>query len=285
MKRVFFFVMLAAASGVLAALVGCVVENDDGSEGQVVISAECNWYGGVECEVACTDFSFDLACEGEVEIECEPECESFEIDVECSGSCFADCGAECEYEPGEFDCEAYCEGECSANCEGECSASSDEAYCEGECQSYCEGHCSASCDIEAPDLDCDAWCDASCEGECSAEADIDCHLCDVEANLDCSADLEIDCQAGCDADGVLECNGEFIDRQDLESAIDWVRDNMTAEVTFEGDAECAGNACSAEGSCAFECAAARTDGKGAAAGLGLFLLGIASFFLVRRRDR
>ncbi len=283
MRNILIFSTLFAASWLLVPLGGCVVENEDGDGEQVVISAECNWYGGVECELACDDFEFWVSCEGEMDIECDPHCDQFEIEAGCSASCEGGCYADCEVDPGTFDCEAYCSGNCEANCEGECSASGNEAECSGHCDSYCEGECSASCDVELPELDCEAGCEASCEGECYAEANIDCHLCNVDVYLNCESEMNINCHGGCDADGVLECNGEFIDRKDLDAAIDWVRDNMTAEVSFEGDAECHGNSCSAEGSCEFKCAVGSTGGKGAATGIVLFLLGALSFVFTRRR--
>jgi len=116
------------------------------------------------------------------------------------------------------------------------------------------------------------------EGGCSGgDIDFDCYL-------ECQIESPIECEGACDADGFLECNGEFIDRQDLETAIEWVRDNMTAEVTFEGDAECQGNTCSAEGSAAIECAVGQVGGKGAPAG-ALLLLAAVSLLAIRRRVR
>jgi MYXO-CTERM domain-containing protein len=262
LKYMIIGLMMAAVSVVFYTLAGCEIENEDGETEQVVISAECNWYGGVECDLQCDSFEFWVSCEGEMDVECDPNCDELEFSVECSASCEADCGLECTGDWSVTDCELYCQGDCEASCEGECSASADEAECAGHCDGYCEGHCHAGCEIEAPD--CDGWCEASCEGECSAEANIDCH-------------------GGCDSDGVLECNGEFIDRKDLEAAVDWVRAHMDAEITFEGDAECYGNTCSAEGSCAFECAVGST-GRGAnALGTGLFVLLLGAILVIRRR--
>ncbi len=282
MKKTFIIgLMMAAVSVVFYTLAGCEIENEDGETEQVVISAECNWYGGVECDLQCDSFEFWVSCEGEMDIDCDPHCDEFDLSVECSASCEADCGLECTGDWSVTDCELYCQGDCSASCEAECSASADEAECAGHCEGYCEGHCHAGCEIEAPD--CDGWCEASCEGECTAEANIDCHLCNVDVYVDCEGDMNIDCHGGCDSDGVLECNGEFIDRKDLEAAVDWVKAHMTAEVTFEGDAECYGNTCSAEGSCAFECAVGST-GRGAnALGTGLFVLLLGAVLVIRRK--
>jgi hypothetical protein len=265
-RRILMAAVLAAAS--CLALAGCVQNKDADGDGnkEVVISSECSWYGGVECEASCDEFDFWASCEGEFDIDCDPHCDEFEVTAECTGSCEADCSTECT-DLGSFDCEAYCNTDCSANCEAECEASAGDgeaqAACSGHCGAYCEGKCGASCDIELPD--CDTACSASCEGECDAEVNIDCHLCDAEVYVDCNVDMNLQCEGGCDTEGALECNGEFISSDDLQTAIDWVEANMTAEVTYEGSADCHGNTCEAEASASIECDAAapgRQDGGG-----------------------
>jgi hypothetical protein len=105
----------------------------------------------------------------------------------------------------------------------------------------------------------------------------------VDAHVECGARLSADCDIGCEQEGVLECNGEFIDRKDLDAAVAWVKENITVEVDFEGDAECHGNSCSAEGSCEVKCA---VGAPGKSSPLSLFvILSVVSmlFFLNRRR--
>jgi hypothetical protein len=256
-RMTLFVAALAAVFGL--ALSGCIQQTDSDNDGEeeIIISEECTWYAGVTCEAECDGFDFWFSCEGQFEAECAPVCEEFEIDVDCTGSCEASCSTECT-DPGSFDCQGHCEGSCGVNCEADCEASAGDseaqAECSARCGAYCEGECSASCDIELPD--CDTACQASCEGECTADANIDCHLCDIEVYATCEGEMNLDCEGGCDADGVLECNGEFISSDDIESAIAWVEANMTAEVTYEGHAECEGNTCEAEGSASFQCDAA-----------------------------
>jgi hypothetical protein len=264
MKWGFLFFASALAIG----LAGCTQQdtNGDGQQ-EVVISAECSWQVGADCTLACDDFDFWFACEGDFEAECAPECDEFTLDVSCTGGCEASCSAECT-DPGSFDCQGYCEGDCGANCEADCEASAGDgeaqAECSAHCDAFCEGNCSASCDIDLPD--CTAACQASCEGECTADANFDCHLCDVDVYATCEGEMNLDCEGGCDVDGVLECNGEFISKEDLESAVAWVEENMTAEVTYDGSADCSGNSCSAEGSASITCAAA-APGRESAGGL------------------
>lgn len=273
-----------ALAATLAA--GCVVEDGEG-EGEVVLSAECSWYGGVECQAACEDFEYHLACEGEMNAECAPECSEFEIEAGCTGSCEADCEADCSVDPGSFSCEGYCEAECGANCEAECEAHDNSAACQAECGAYCQGECELGCEAEPPDVDCSGSCEASCQGECTAEANIDCHFCDVDVYVDCSQEMNLDCQAGCDAEGVYECNGEFIDKGDVEAAIDYIESYMPdVEVTAEGDAECSGNACEAEGSCEMQCVAAGGPGSSSRGALSLLAVAaIGALLLCVRRRR
>jgi hypothetical protein len=253
-RRILFIAALAAGS--CLALAGCVQEKDSDNDGdeEIVISQECSWYGGVTCEAECDDFDFWFSCESQFEAECAPECEEFEIDVNCSTSCEASCATECT-DPGSFDCQAHCEGECGVNCEADCEASitdsEAQAECKAHCSAYCEGDCSASCDIDLPD--CETACSASCEGECTADANIDCHLCDVDVYASCEGEMNLDCEGGCDADGALECEGEFISSDDLEEAIAWVEANTDFEVTYDASAECSGNSCEAEASATLEC--------------------------------
>jgi hypothetical protein len=255
-----FIAALAAVS--LVAFAGCVQNKDSDGDGnkEVVISSECSWYGGVECEAACETTDFEFYCEGGC---------TGDIDLPtCEANCDAECHAECDVDPGSFSCEGYCGGECGADCSGDCEASDDQASCEGECQAYCEGECSASCEGTPTEVDCDAGCSASCEGGCTGgNIDFGCYL-------DCEIESPIECTGGCDSEGMLECEGEFISSDDLQTAIDWVEANMTAEVTYEGSADCHGNTCEAEASASIECDAAapgRADDSGLLAVLSSLL--------------
>jgi MYXO-CTERM domain-containing protein len=281
MKKTMLLLVALALPGL--ALTGCVIENEDG-ENEVSLSAECTWYAGVECEAACEDFEYHLECEGEMDVECAPECDEFEVDVECTASCQGSCEAECEVDPGSFSCEGYCQGECGANCEAECSAHDNVAACQAECSAFCEGECEFGCEGEPAEVECSGSCSASCDGECTAEANIDCHFCDVDVYVECSQEATIDCQGGCDADGVFECDGEFIDKGDVEDAIAYIESNMPdVEITAEGDASCQGNSCEARGSCEMQCVAAGGDSGPVPAGLALLLAGLAAVFVLGRR--
>ena len=58
------------------------------------------------------------------------------------------------------------------------------------------------------------------------------------------------CSGYCDADGFMECNGEFIDKQDVEEAIAWVEAHLNIDIDYEGEASggCEGNTCEGEAS-------------------------------------
>lgn len=276
-------VALLTVVGTILVLGGCVVEDDEG-ERHVSLSAECSWYAGVECEAACQEFSYHLACEGEINVACAPTCSEFEISVDCSANCQASCEASCEANPGSFSCEGYCQGNCEGSCKAECEAHDNTAACQGECAGFCQGECSIGCEGEPPQFSCSGSCGASCEGQCTAEANIDCHFCDVDIYLECSHDLKIDCDLGCDAEGVFECDGEFIDRGDIEDAIAHIKAHMPeVQITAEGEAGCYGNTCEARGSCEAQCVAAGGAGGATRPGLVLLLAGLAALFAVRRR--
>jgi hypothetical protein len=249
--------------------IGCYIEGEDGEGEKVEISAECEWYYGVECELACETTEFHLECQGG----CEAE---FDL-PSCQASCQADCVQyECDVDPGGFDCEGYCGFECGAHCEGQCEASENQASCEGSCEAFCQSECSISCDYDPTEINCEGGCQASCEGSCEGgKVDIDCYV-------DCDANMPIECKGGCQDEGFLECDGQFIEKADLEAAIAWVENNMPeVEVTFEGDAECQGNSCYAEGSCEASCVSAPSRGIGA--GSALLLVLVAGLLAVFRR--
>jgi hypothetical protein len=243
---------------VAVAPIGCYIEGEDGEGEKVEISAECNWYYGVECELACetTEFHFECqaGCEGEFDL---PQCQ-----YDCEANCQA---LECDVDPGGFSCEGYCGAQCGANCSGQCETAEDSVACQAECEAFCEAECDIDCDYDPTEIDCEGGCQAACEGGCEGgNIDIDCYV-------DCDANMPIECQGGCQDEGFLECDGQFIDKKDLEAAIAWVEANMTAEVTFEGDAECAGNRCYAEGSCEASCVSAPRRGLGLGSALVLLL--------------
>jgi hypothetical protein len=85
--------------------------------------------------------------------------------------------------------------------------------------------------------------------------------------------MEGNCQAYCDGDGYMECNGDFIDKQDIEAAIAWVEANLGIDIEYEaeaeGEAECVGNKCEAEGeaSASVKCTAATPGAHPSAYGL------------------
>lgn len=254
---------------VAAAPLGCYIEGEDGEGEQVEISAECTWYVGVECEAACETTDFHFSCDG--------ECNG-EIDLpSCQAECQAECEAlECEVDPGSFECEGYCQAECGANCAGQCETAEDSVACEGHCEAFCESECDIDCDYDPTEVSCEGGCEASCSGGCEGgNIDIDCYI-------DCDFNSPIECEGYCDSDGFLECDGQFIEKKDLEAAIQWVKDNMPeAQITFEGDAECQGNKCYAEGSCEASCISAPRRGLGLGSALALLLA--ASLVLAFRR--
>ena len=263
---------------------GCVIQEGD-DENEVVISSECVWSAGAECSLDCEALEFWVACEAELEVtDCAPVC-NIDLTAECHADCSAACSGECEANPGVFDCNAYCEGNCGANCNAECAASSNAAECQARCSAFCNGECSAECEVDLPELDCNGHCNASCNGECSAEANIDCHLCQVDFHAQCEADLKVECRTGCETEGMLECNGEFISSSDLYDAAVWVRDNIDATIDAEGYAECEGNTCKAGGSCSAECAIGKKQpgSSNGMYGVLFFLAAIGLFFVYRRR--
>ena len=48
---------------IIAAPIGCYIEDGEGGGEQVEISAECEWYFGAECVAACNTTDFHFECD------------------------------------------------------------------------------------------------------------------------------------------------------------------------------------------------------------------------------
>lgn len=248
--------------------------------GNIYVSAEaeCTVYANVECEAMCTPITVEAACAAELTANCQGEC-NVSASAECTGSCSADCTARCDVKPAEFNCIADCQGSCSADCDGRCAAGEGGAECRASCRASCSGSCDASCEVTPAEADCEAKCEASCSGSCKAEANADCQIdCQADGYVECKADLEGGCKGHCnEPEGALFCDGQYVDAgNNLEECIAALKAifNFNIEGYADGNAQCSGNTCTAEGIAGCSCSAdAPGDVPLAALGLAFVVLG------------
>ena len=246
--------------------------------------AECTVEVEGGCVAKCTPVNVTAACAADLKLGCDGMCTG-SASAECTGSCSADCMAECEVQPAEFNCQASCQADCSADCSGRCAGDSDGAKCEASCKATCTGDCDASCSVTPAEADCSAKCDARCEGSCKAEANIDCQVeCQADGYVDCEAEVTGGCKTRCEQpEGALFCDGQYVDAgNNLEQCIAALKALLDIEVYAEGNAECSGNTCTAEGVAGCSCSA---DGPGDLGLAGMLGLGFVVVGATRRRRR
>lgn len=250
------------------------------------VECEVQIEGG--CDVACDPSKLELACSGELYAGCRSDRCDVDIDVDCSATCTVDCAAECELDPGNFSCEGSCEAACSADCDAQCSASGNKAECEASCRATCSGECDISCDGTRPELECEAKCAASCEGQCRADANVDCQIeCQADGYLECKSNMKDICQAQCKRpEGVVLCDGQFINAADVNSCVKAIERELNIDVEVRGsaDGECSGNECKGEAKGSVSCTLGpqRTTGTPA---VGFVTLGLVGLGIAARRRR
>lgn len=127
----------------------------------------------------------------------------------CTGDCGGTCEDRCKVD--DLVCQKGCATECLATCADHC----DDAADPGHCRAVCEANCGSECDVQCAELPADArcleHCFQCCSGSCTAQANIVCQTeCQEGGLVGCQDGLAEACHAGCDADGALFCDGQFI---------------------------------------------------------------------------
>jgi hypothetical protein len=257
---------------------------------QIGADAKCEVVVSGGCVAMCEPVSFEASCSAELYVQCDGQCTANPT-VTCSASCDATCQGECKVDPPKYDCSAGCRADCSANCDAQCAASANKGECAASCRSTCTGDCDAQCTGTKPDASCDAKCKASCDGSCEAQANFNCQIdCQSKSFAKCETDLKGGCEAQCTKpDGALFCDGQYIDTRDqLKDCLAYLEGTLKIDVQgyANGDADCSGNTCTAEGEAGVSCAAAPLGPSGAPLNEGaLALAAIGAGILVARRRR
>jgi hypothetical protein len=248
--------------------------------------AQCEMRVSGGCTTSCEPVSFTAECSAELYVGCQGQCNA-QIEAGCSATCDASCHAQCDVDPGKFDCAASCRADCGATCNARCAGAANGAECAASCKATCGGQCDARCEVVKPSADCDAKCKATCDGSCSAKANMDCQIdCQSDGYVDCKTDLKGGCETACQRpEGALFCDNQFVDVGDqIDACVAELQAALQIEVTgyAEGNAECSGGRCTAEGEAGFSCMQGRGDTSGSALGV---LGALAAFGLALSRRK
>lgn len=127
----------------------------------------------------------------------------------CTGNCGGTCEERCKVD--ELVCIKGCGKECAADCGSRCQAADDPAHCRAACEANCGHECDVQCAELPVDASCLEHCYKCCSGSCTAQANLDCQVeCQKGGVEGCQDGLLEVCEAGCDAEGSLFCDGQFV---------------------------------------------------------------------------
>lgn len=186
-----------------------------------------------ECHRVCEPDAMLVSCIADAAAACMIECESAKS-IECEAGCAGACEAECSEKVvpgGEQECEISCGSDCMGGCGAACQQSDDKTTCFAACNQQCSAHCSVSCDgdgggggaVDDEDdgnLECIVGCTQACTGSCTAEGARDCEIsCQAAAAAECKAKLTDKCHLVCDEGGILACDEQFIDIDDVDACL------------------------------------------------------------------
>lgn len=206
-------------------------EDPCGAPGELLQS--CEVVEPPECHRVCEPNSMLVSCIADAAAACMIECEHAKS-ASCEASCAGQCEAECSQKvvpEGPQDCEISCGAECMGGCGAACLKSEDKTVCMAACNQQCSAHCSVSCDGGGPDAgdddgrddgeqECRVECEQACNGACQAEGARDCEIgCQVAAVEECKAKLKDECHKVCDNGGILACDEQFIDIDDVDGCL------------------------------------------------------------------
>jgi hypothetical protein len=178
-----------------------------------------------ECNQVCEPDAMLVSCMADASASCMIECEdadSVECEAGCAGACEAKCTKKIVPEQPE-ECEIECGADCMGGCAASCDKSGDKTTCFAACNQQCSAHCSVSCEGGGgpdEDYECKVECAQACTGTCKAEAARDCEIaCQSDASAKCKAELVERCKEKCDEGGILTCDEQYIDIDDVDACL------------------------------------------------------------------
>ncbi|HVH98668.1 MAG TPA: hypothetical protein VM869_08155 [Enhygromyxa sp.] len=193
-------------------------EDPCGAPGELLKS--CEIIEEPECHEVCEPDAMLVSCIADAAEQCIAECEDAQT-AQCEAGCAGQCKAECanfvvpeEPEKCKFTCSAECMGSCGAWCE----KSGDKVTCFAACNHQCSAHCTSSCDGSG--FGCEVGCTQACMGSCEAQDARECEVsCQIKATAKCKAELPDKCHKVCDNGGILACDEQFIDIDDIDACL------------------------------------------------------------------
>ncbi len=172
-------------------------------------AARCELVISASCEGQCDLDVYKKACATELRTVCDSDCQAAP-EAECSTDCSEICEADCSNGVSLI-CVHNCFDECVGSCSAACADADDPSQCRASCEATCNGSCDEQCAIVEPDDSCLKHCLECCDGSCRAIANMDCQItCQTEEFESCEVGLAAECDGGCQADGTLFCDGEFV---------------------------------------------------------------------------
>lgn len=178
--------------------------------GGVMVSDEtrCAVRLSVDCLSQCTPRRMLQGCATSMVPSCREVCTQPPAPV-CTGDCGGTCEARCAVDT--LVCQKGCASECAVDCGARCEDAADPAHCRAACEANCGHECQVQCDALPVDASCLEHCYQCCSGSCTAQANLDCQVdCQKGGIEGCQDGLLTACEAGCDADGALFCDGQFV---------------------------------------------------------------------------
>lgn len=214
-NKLTFAAMLVSAlawSGVAQAQDPCGVPGE--------ILKACEIVEEPECHDVCEPDAMLISCLHDAAGECMDQCETTKS-IECEAGCTGACQAECSHKfmgGGHEECEIECGADCMGGCSAWCEHSKDKTTCFAGCNQQCSAHCTVSC-LDG-DYSCEVECAQACTGTCKAEIARDCEMaCQAEAVEECKEHLDEKCHEVCDEGGVLACDEQYVDIDDINACM------------------------------------------------------------------
>lgn len=195
-----------------------------------------------ECYDVCEPDAMLVSCMADGSAQCMAECadaKALDCEAGCAGQCEASCSDALIPEAPQ-ECEISCGADCMGGCSASCLQSEDKTLCFAACGQQCSAHCSLSCagggGGKAPGgygdggdgdggnggggAECQVSCEQACAGSCSAEGARDCEIgCQAEAASSCKAELTDKCHEVCNDGGVLMCDEQFVDIDEVDACM------------------------------------------------------------------
>lgn len=197
-----------------------VAQADDPCGAPAELLKACEIVEEPECHDVCEPDAMLTSCIADATDECIEQCEDKQL-AQCEAGCAGGCKAECSefLVPGEPDqCKFTCSAECMGSCGAWCQQSGDKTTCYAACNHQCSAHCTSSCDGSG--FGCEVGCTQACTGSCLAQSARDCEIpCQIKSTNECKAKLPDKCHKVCENGGILACDEQFIDIDDVDACL------------------------------------------------------------------